>query len=206
MADNDSRPALVLASASRARRSLLAAAGLEFEAIASSIDEAAVASGLGAADGEIAGEDLAEILARAKAEEVSERTPDRFVIGGDQVLTVDGRQLSKPESIDGVRDQLLSLRGRTHELASAVVLAEAGETVWNHVEIARVTLRDFSMKALGAYLAASGEHVVGSVGGYQLEGAGVQLIERVEGDYFTVLGLPLLPLLAELRRRRLILE
>lgn len=174
--------------------------------IASEIDEAAAADSLGAARGEIAGEDLAEILARAKAESVSERQIGALVIGGDQVLTIGGRQLDKPVDVDGVRDQLLALRGATHELASAVVLAEDGETIWTHVEVARVTLRAFSMKALGTYLAMAGADVIGSVGGYQLEGPGIQLIERVEGDYFTVLGMPLLPLIAELRRRGLILE
>jgi len=197
---------LVLASASRARGALLRGAGLEFEMIASEIDEAAAADSLGAARGEIAGEDLAEILARAKAESVSERQIGALVIGGDQVLTIGGRQLDKPVDVDGVRDQLLALRGATHELASAVVLAEDGETIWTHVEVARVTLRAFSMKALGTYLAMAGADVIGSVGGYQLEGPGIQLIERVEGDYFTVLGMPLLPLIAELRRRGLILE
>ncbi len=197
---------LVLASASKARRALLVGAGIACESIASRIDEAAVADSLGAARGEIAGEDLAEVLARAKAEDVSERQIGALVIGGDQVLTIGGRQLHKPTDVDAVRDQLLALRGATHELVSAVVLAEDGETVWTCVEVARVTMRAFSMKALGTYLATSGASVVGSVGGYQLEGPGIQLIDRIEGDYFTVLGMPLLPLIAELRRRGQVLE
>lgn len=199
-------PQLVLASASQARRALLRGAGLTFDVIRSDIDEAVVASGLGAARDEIAGEDLAEILARAKAEDVSQRTIGALVIGGDQVLSLADHQLDKPTTIDDVRDQLLQLRGRTHELASAVVMAKDGETVWAHVEVARITLRTFSMKALGTYLATVGDSVIGSVGGYQLEGPGIQLIQRMEGDYFTVLGMPLLPLVAELRRRGVIAE
>lgn len=195
-----SRP-LVLASASRARRVMLENAGLTITVQASAIDEAAVRASLSIEDGELTGEDLAEILARAKAEDVVSSHSDAVVIGGDQVLTLDGRHFEKPLDTDAVRDQLLALRGKTHELASAVVIAEQGETVWAHVEIARVTLRDFSMRALGSYLAAAGPDVIGSLGGYQVEGFGIQLIERVEGDHFTVLGLPLLPLLAELRRR-----
>lgn len=197
---------LVLASASTARKALLHGAGLTFDVVPSRIDEVAVASGLGASRDEIAGEDLAEILARAKAEDVSERSTGALVIGGDQVLSLADHQLDKPMTVDDVRDQLLQLRGRTHELASAVVLARDGETVWTHVEVARVTLRTFSMKALGTYLAMAGESVIGSVGGYQLEGPGIQLIERIEGDYFTVLGLPLLPLIAELRKHGVIPE
>ena len=193
--------AMILASGSAARRRLMQQAGLAFDVVPSTIDESAVRAALLVEDGAVDSEDLAEILARAKAEDVAANRVGTVVVGGDQVLEIDGEILEKPGDVEAVRDQLLRLRGRTHALYSAVAVTSGDDEMWTHVDVARVTLREFSMKALGGYLAASGEQAVGSVGGYQLEGPGLQLIARVEGDYFTVLGLPMLALLDELRRR-----
>jgi septum formation protein len=205
MADS-SGSALVLASTSRTRQRLLAAAGLNFTIIEPDIDEAVVRATLSGQPGIVEPADIAEVLARAKAEEVSARCHGALVIGADQVLACDGELFAKPRSMDEARSQLLRLRGRGHELHSAVALALAGETSWVTTDTAHLTMRQFSMAALGFYLARAGKEALDSVGAYQLEGIGVQLFERVEGDYFTILGLPLLPLLAELRLRNMVLS
>ena len=197
---------IVLASSSPTRKSLLQAAGVPFKVIPASVDEAAIRDTLMAEGQEIDPLDLAEILARAKAEDVSAKHPGCVVIGADQVLSCDGQVISKPQTIDAARETLLTLRGRTHQLHSAVAIAEDGDTKWAFTDTADMTMRQFSLPFLGRYLAEAGRDVLGSVGAYQLEGLGIQLFESIEGDFFTILGLPILPLLRELRARRLIPE
>jgi septum formation protein len=196
----EERP-LILASASRGRRDLLAAAGLTFDIVPADIDEEAIRQTLLADDGDIDPLDIAEVLARAKAEAVSRDHPDRLVIGSDQVLARDARLYGKPADLEEARVMLMGLRGVTHELHTAVALATGGETVWAHTETAYLTMRSFSAAFLDGYLAQVGGRICDIAGGYEIEGPGVQLFERVEGDYFTIVGLPLLPLLQELRAR-----
>jgi septum formation protein len=195
----DTKP-LILASQSLARQVLLANAGIAFEAIPAEIDERAVelASGL-SSPGEIAA-----VLAREKAVSVSLRHPGQFVVGADQTLALGERLFSKPAGRAEAAGQLQALAGRTHELHSAVAVARDGETLFADVAIARMTMRPLDDAAISAYLDAAGEAVTTSVGAYQLEGLGVHLFERIEGDHFTILGLPLLPLLKFLRSERLL--
>jgi septum formation protein len=195
---------LILASGSRTRRELLAAAGLEFAVVPAEVDEAAVREALVAGGGEIEPADIAEVLARSKAEGVGAHHPDCLVIGADQVLACDGRLYAKPVDMEDARRTLLELGGRTHQLHSAVALADGPQIVWSTTETAHLTMRTLSPAFVGSYLAAVGELACESVGAYQLEGRGIQLFERIEGDYFTILGLPLLPLLAEFRARGVI--
>lgn len=192
---------LILASASAARHRLLAAAGIACEAIAAAIDEAPVKRACQAAGGSPGAAALE--LAGLKALDVANRHPGATVIGADQMLDCDGRWFDKPKDRDAARAQLQALAGRTHHLSSAVALAENGMLSWRHVEPAHLTMREPSEAFLEAYLDRAGEGVLGSVGAYQFEGLGAQLFERVEGDYFAILGLPLLPLLAALRERGL---
>jgi septum formation protein len=189
---------VVLASASRARRELLAAAGVAFTVEPADVDEPALRRSLGP---ETAPAEVADVLARAKAEDVGKRHRDGLVIGADQVLAFGGEVLSKPGDAAGARATLTKLRGKTHELISAVAFAEDGRITFTHTATARLTMRDFSEAFLEEYLVRAGDRVGQSVGAYELEGLGVQLFERIEGDYFTILGLPLLPVLAELRTR-----
>ncbi|MBO6758106.1 MAG: Maf-like protein [Roseibium sp.] len=190
---------LILASGSRIRAELLKNAGLEFEVEPSEIDERAVEAPL--LEAGFSPDDLASVLAEAKAQDVSSRRPEKLVIAADQILAFDGARHTKPEDMAAARRQLLKFAGKTHELWSAVVLARGGETLWRHISVARLTMRAFSPAFVGHYLADVGEAALSSVGAYQLEGRGIQLFERIEGDYFTILGLPLLPLLDELRKQ-----
>ncbi len=192
---------LVLASASRARREMLAAAGVAFTVEPADVDEPAIRLHLHAGGLSPEPAHVAQILARAKAEDVSRKHADSLVVGADQVLALDARLLTKPADEAAARSALLQLKGRTHELHSAVALAERGKVSWVHTAAARLTMRDFSDGFLDDYLLRAGDRITQSVGGYELEGLGVQLFERIEGDYFTILGLPLLPLLGELRAR-----
>jgi len=201
---NSNGDPLVLASASPVRRVLLENAGIECVVVPSRIDEHAVRKALAGHDNAVDPADVAEVLARAKAEDVSERELGHVVVACDQVLALEGRIYEKPESDEAARAQLLNLRGKTHTLYSAVTIAEEGAVQWCHVAEVEVIMRSFSADFLGRYMAAVGPDVRLSVGAYQLEGRGVQLIERISGDYFSVLGLPLFPLLAELRRREVI--
>lgn len=204
MVGGEQRVKVVLASASAVRRRLLEAAGLAIDVVPANVDEVSIREALLADDNAIDPGDVAEVLARTKADDVAGRAGDRWIVAADQVLAFDGQIFEKPAGDDEARAQLLALRGRTHALYSAVVLADGGEVVWAHVDAVRVTLRQFSPAFLGRYMAAAGPAVRQSVGCYQLEGLGVQLIEKIDGDYFTVLGLPLLALLDELRKRGVI--
>ena len=189
---------IVLASASKSRRALLEGAGVSFEAVASDVDETEIKDAARAAGGDVAATALA--LARAKAKVVQATRPEALIIGADQMLDLDGAWFDKPVDIAAAARQLGALRGRTHTLQSAlIILGPAGED-WSHVEPARLTMRNFSDDFLKTYLEDMGEDALKSVGGYFLEGIGVQLFERFEGDFFTVLGLPMTPLLGALRR------
>ena len=184
---------LILASASPSRRQLLANAGLSFAIEPAGIDEDEVKRSLGS---RAAPQELAETLAEMKALRVSAKHPAEFVVGADSTLACNGRMFDKPPSLDAARKQLLALRGQTHELFSSVVVARGGVRLWHWNERARLTMRPFSEGFVDAYLARTGEAVLSSVGAYQLEGLGAHLFTRVDGDYFTILGLPLLPLLS----------
>jgi septum formation protein len=191
---------LILASQSRARQALLSNAGISFEAVTAEIDERAVqqASGL-SAPGEIA-----SLLAREKALSVSARQPGKFVIGADQTLALGERLFSKPAGRAQAAAQLRALAGRSHELHSAVAVARDGKILFEAAAIAGMTMRRLGEAEIDVYLDEAGDAVTSSVGAYQLEGLGVHLFERIEGDHFTILGLPLLPLLAFLRSERLL--
>ncbi len=191
---------LILASQSRARQTLLANAGIDFEAVPADIDERAVqqSSGL-SGPGEIAA-----LLAREKALEVSMRQPGKYVVGADQTLALETRLFSKPAGRAAAGEQLRDLAGRSHELYSAVAVARDGQIIFETTAAARMTMRQLSGAEIQIYLDEAGEAVTSSVGAYQLEGLGVHLFERIDGDHFTILGLPLLPLLAFLRSERLL--
>lgn len=190
---------LVLASGSPTRQAMLRAAGVAFEAVVPRVDEAALRAAL-LAEGRPP-RDVADALAEMKAARVSARRPEALVVGADQVGDVDGRLLSKPGSPAEARAQLADLAGRTHRLHAAAVAYVGGEPVWRHVGEARLTLRTPSPAWLDAYVARNWGTIQGSVGGYLIEAEGVRLMERVEGDHWTVLGLPLLPLLSFLAAR-----
>lgn len=188
---------LILASQSPFRKMLMENAGLTFDAFSPEIDERAAESELERQAPSPA--DVALHLAEAKATAVSVRHPGRLVIGSDQTLSLADRVFHKPEGIAGAREHLLALSGRTHALNSGVVIAVGGEVAWRHVSTASLTMRPLSADFIDRHLARVGERVLGSVGAYQLESEGIQLFERIEGDYFTIIGLPMLPLLAQLR-------
>lgn len=191
---------LILASQSRSRQALLANAGFKFDAIPADIDERAIqrSSGL-SAPGEIAA-----LLARQKAVAVSSDNPGRYVIGADQTLALGSRLFSKPSNRTQAAEQLRALAGGCHELHSAIAVVRDAKTLFETVAVARMTMRRLSDAEIDAYLDQAGEVIMTSVGAYQLEGLGVHLFERIEGDHFTILGLPMLPLLAFLRSERLL--
>lgn len=187
---------LILASKSAARRAMLEGAGVSFSVQVADVDEDAIKATHDPAD---AG-GLAVELARAKALAVSRHDPEAWVLGADQTLAFAGGLVSKAPSMEAARVQLATMRGRSHELHSGAALARDGQLVWSGVDSVTMRMRDFSDAFLEAYLAAEGDGLLTSVGSYRLEGMGAQLFEAVEGDYFTVLGMPLWPVLAELRR------
>lgn len=191
-------PTLLLASTSATRLRLLAEAGVAVEAVAPEVDERPVKVRLTASRARA--EQVATTLAEMKAAAVSRQRPEALVIGADQVLDCDGKLLDKPSGRDGARRQLKELRGKRHRLVTAVAVAAKGEIAWRHAEAATLTMRVFSDAFLEAYLERAGEAVTSAVGAYQLEGLGVQLFTKVEGDFFAILGLPLLALLDQLRR------
>jgi septum formation protein len=190
-------PRIILATASAARRAVLAAAGIDFTAQAAAVDEAAIKESA-QAEG-LAPAEAAMLLAEAKAQRIARREPEAVVIGADQMLVCQDRWFDKPPDMAAARDHLLALRGKPHELVTAVVCWRHGERVWQHLARPRLTMRNFSDEFLDAYLAAEGEAVLGSVGAYRLEGLGVQLFSAVEGEHSAILGLPLVPLLGFLR-------
>jgi septum formation protein len=186
---------LVLASKSEVRRLVLTNAGIPVETQPADIDERGIEAKAATRDpGEVA-----SLLAREKARAISMKLPGRLVLGADQTLALDDRRFSKPVGRDGAREQLKSLRGKTHALHSAIALVCDDAVMFEHRDAARLTMRAFSDAFLEAYLDAAGTAVTASVGGYQLESLGIQLFERVEGSHFTILGLPLLALLGYLR-------
>lgn len=195
---------LVLASGSATRQRLLRDAGVACSVDIPNVDETAVLESL-AAEGASA-RDAADVLAELKAVKVSARHPTAFVVGADQILSIEREFFRKPAGIGAARDQLKALRGRTHVLTSAVVVARGGSAVWRDVREARLTMRNFSDAFLEDYLAHVGADILGSVGAYRVEGIGIQLFSRVEGDHFTIQGLPLVPLLDFLRTHGVVKE
>ncbi len=192
---------LILASQSASRRALLEAAGLSFEAMPAAVDEAAIkesakAEGMTPAD-------AALLLADAKAARIARRHPEAVVIGADQLLVCEGEWFDKPADVQAARRQLERLRGRAHELVTAVVGWRAGQRAWQHIATPRLAMRDFSDAFLDAYLAREGAVVTQSVGAYRLEGPGIQLMRDIRGEHTAILGLPMLPLLAWLREQGL---
>ena len=188
---------LILASGSVTRQRLLRAAGVSFDVETANVDETSVLESLAAE--KAAARDIADVLAELKAVKVSARHPEATVIGADQVLSLGSDLFQKPGSLDAARAQLKRLRGATHVLSSAVCAARGGSVVWRFVGQARLTMRDFSDDYLDRYLAEAPADILGSVGAYHVEGLGIQLFSRIEGDTFTILGLPLVPLLDFLR-------
>lgn len=189
---------LILASKSPFRAMLLKNAGIPFRMEAADIDERSIEAPLfnsGATP-----EDLAQVLAEAKAANVSERFVGNIVLGSDQTLSLGDDIFHKPRNMEEARHHLLRLSGRTHQLNSAMAIARDGETIWRHLSTARLTMRQLSPEFIGRHLSEVGESALQSVGAYQYEGRGIQLFETIEGDYFTIVGLPILPLLEELRR------
>ena len=197
------RPPLILASSSKSRARLLEAAGLAFIVEPPGLDEATMRQAI-SGEGSLTPHDVAEVLARAKAEAVSDLAPQAYVIGADQILALGKTTMSKPDSMEAARRQLLDLSGKTHTLHTAIAVATNGETIWAETTVATLTMRKLSPEFIGRYLASAGEDVLGSVGAYQLESLGVQLFDKIDGDYFSILGLPLIPLLDTLRREGVI--
>jgi septum formation protein len=192
---------LVLASGSASRRRMLEAAGLTFEVEPPRVDEESAKASLRAAG--MKPRDQADALAELKALSVSRRRPE-FIIGADQMLAIEGDVLDKPKDIAEARAHLVRLRGKTHELFTAATVAREGVIIWRHIDTPRLKMREFSAAFADRYLEQVGEAALASVGAYQLEGLGAQLFERVDGDFFSVLGLPLLPLLAFLRQNGIV--
>jgi len=197
---------LILASKSTARSALLKNAGLQFDTIAADIDERAIELPL--LNSDFGPADIAEVLAEAKAVDVSQRNPSALVIGADQTMSFSDKgelhRYNKPVDMQAARQQLLALRGRTHSLHASICCVKDGETVFRYSDDAHLTMRDFSPEFVGRYLSLVGEAALQSVGCYQLEGPGIQLFEKIEGSFFTILGLPMLPLLEFLREQEIL--
>jgi septum formation protein len=193
---------IVLASQSIHRKTLMENAGLNFACQPADIDERTIE--LAIKDTGATPKELALILASAKALDVSQKIPGAYVIGSDQTLSVNDELFHKPEDMEAARRTLLKLSGQTHTLNSGVSIAKDGETIWQHVSIAELTMRELSPEFVGRHLSRAGEQILTSVGAYQLEKEGVQLFDKIEGDFFTIVGLPMLPLLAQLRELNVI--
>jgi septum formation protein len=190
---------LILASASAGRVAILGSAGIPFRQQPAAIDERALEAELASREGRLDAGQLALTLSAAKAVAVSAAEPDAIVIGADQVMECDGVLYQKPADIEAARRQLGQLRGRTHSLNSGICVARGGRDEWRHLAVARLTMRDFSDDFLDHYCHAEGVSMLQSVGAYRVEGPGIQLFSQIEGGYFTIIGLPLLPLLGYLR-------
>lgn len=193
---------IILASGSAIRRQILDGAGLNYEVIVKPVDEAAIKEAMLAENAHL--KDIADALAEAKAMRVS-RSEEGFVIGADQIMVMGGQLYDKPKTIDDARKRLMLMRGKTHELIGAVVICESGQAVWRHMSKTRLTMREFSNDFLDEYIESEGELLTKSVGAYRFEGIGAQLFSDVDGDFFSILGLSLLPVLDYLRLRRAIL-
>lgn len=187
----------ILASKSPSRATLLKEAGLVFSTQGSDIDERSVEQPL--TEAAASPEDIATVLAIAKATDVSNKNPGVLVLGGDQVLSLNGALIHKSPHMDDARRKLLRLQGKTHQLSSALALVLNGELVWSHVGVAHMTMRSLTPQQIGRYLAACGDEILGSVGCYQIERLGIQLFQEIDGDHYTIIGMPLLPLFAQLR-------
>jgi septum formation protein len=188
---------IVLASTSASRRKLLSQTGIYFDTAKPPVDEAPIKAKL--KEGGASAADVAEALAESKANSVAEILPGHYVIGADQMLESGGVWFDKPASRDEARTHLQTLRGKTHQLITAAVIAHEGRVIWRHTEMAQMTMRDFSDDFLEQYLDKAGEGLTRSVGAYEVEGVGVQLFATIEGDYYSILGLPVVPLLIALR-------
>ncbi len=190
---------IILASKSKIRAQLLLNAGLKIEIIPADVDEEEIKRVLSSQSVQTGGADLAELLADAKALDVSRKNPGQLVIGADQTLQCGDVLFDKAHDMEDARQKLLALRGNTHALYSAVACARDGNIIWRYSDVAYLTMREFSAQFLGKYLALLGDEALESVGSYKLEAQGSQLFEKISGDYFTILGLPLLALLSFLR-------
>ena len=190
---------LILASSSSVRLKLLQSAGIQVSAYPARIDEDAIRRSLQA--GLAKPDDIADALAELKARKLAEKNPTSLVLGCDQVLAIGSEILNKPETVEEAESQISRLQGQTHQLLSAVVLYDDNKPIWRHMGVARMTMRTLSQDYLTAYLSRNWPDIATSVGGYKLESEGVRLFSRIEGDYFTILGLPLLPLLGYLGDR-----
>lgn len=188
---------IILASKSIHRKMLMQNAGLSFDTASANIDERVIESAVHKTG--VTPQELALILANAKALDVSQKNPDQYIIGSDQTLSFEDDVLHKAVDMEEARRRLLQLSGKTHQLNSAVVIVKEGQTLWQHVSTAELTMRKLSPEFIGRHLAQAGDDILSSVGAYQLEKEGVQLFNKIEGDFFTIIGLPMLPLLQELR-------
>ncbi len=195
---------LVLASGSKMRAQMLENAGLTFDVCAAAIDETAIKQSMRLEGASV--EQVAESLSELKACRISMKYPDAYVIGSDQMLALGADWLDKPETISDVRHHLQKLSGTAHELISSVVVVKDGQRIWHHTDQARLKVRVLSSDFIEAYVSTVGQDVLSSVGAYQLEGKGAQLFSKIDGDYFTILGMPLLPLLDFMRIHKFLLD